>query len=100
MGFWLVAVLLLQTADAGASSPDDPALVSGPEQIPEWAQQGKFHFTRVDGGPLEALKTSRSTWGKHFNEAQKEVLANLYTKYGGRVIELLEQAHVNFVWLT
>ena len=71
-----------------------------PDQIPEWAQQGKFRFTRLDGGPLEVRKTTRSAWGMHFNQQQKEVLANLYGKYGDRMVDLLAQAHVNWVWIT
>ena len=78
----------------------DPVLTPRAEQIPEWAQQGKFRFARLDGGPIEIQKTSRSAWGMHFNDAEKEVLANLYTKYGDRVVDLLEQARINFVWLT
>src|ERR1017187_7171232 len=92
-------LLLLNCAAAGLSGPDR-VLVPGPEQIPEWAQQGKLRFTRLDGGPIEILKTSRSEWGKHFTDAQKEVLANLYTKYSDRMLDLLEAAHINQVWLT
>ncbi len=94
-----MAALLLLGLSAGAFA-QDPVLVPGSEQIPEWQQQGKFRFTRLDGGPIEIMKTSRAEWGKHFNEAQKEVLANIYTKYGDRMLELLEQAHINQVWLT
>jgi hypothetical protein len=72
----------------------------GPEQIPEWAQQGKYRFARLDGGPIEILKTARSAWGMHFNARQKEVLGNLYSKYGDRMVDLLGQANVNWVWLT
>jgi hypothetical protein len=75
-------------------------LKPGPESVPEWAQQGRFRFTRLDGGPLEVRKTMRSAWGKHFNEQQKEVLANLYTKYGDRMADLLAEANINWVWIT
>jgi hypothetical protein len=81
-----------QTA-AGVPLPDG-------SQIPEWAQQGKFRFTRLDGGPIEILKTARSAWGMHFSATEKEVLGNLYTRYADRIIDLLEQAHINYVWLT
>jgi hypothetical protein len=70
------------------------------EQMPEWVQQGKLRVTRLDGGPLEVLKTRRSWWGRQFTAAQQEVLANLYTKYSDRMLDLLEQAHINQVWLT
>jgi hypothetical protein len=96
---WPALLTLWQCAAAGASAPER-ILVPGPEDIPEWVQQGNLRFTRLDGGPIEVLKTSRSLWGSHFTEAQKEVLANLYTKYGDRTLALLEQAHINAVWLT
>jgi hypothetical protein len=68
--------------------------------VPEWAQQGKFRFTRLDGGPIEILKTARSSWGMHFSAAEKEVLGNLYTRYGDRMADLLAEARINYVWLT
>jgi hypothetical protein len=70
------------------------------EQVPEWAQQGKFRFARLDGGPIEILKTARSSWGMHFNARQKEVLGNLYSTYSDRMVDLLAQANVNWVWIT
>ena len=94
----LLAALAL-AAGVAAQSPD-PVLIPGPEQMPAWLEQGKVRFTRLDGGPIEILKTARSAWGMHFNDAEKEVLGNLYTKYGDRMIELLERAHINMVWLT
>jgi hypothetical protein len=72
----------------------------GAEDVPAWAQQGRFRFTRLDGGPLEVRKTTRSDWGKHFNEQQKEVLGNLYSKYGDRMADLLAEANINWVWIT
>lgn len=92
------AALMLALPLAGA--PAGSVLEPGPEGIPAWAQQGKFRFTRLDGGPIEIKKTSRSAWGMHFTDAQKEVLGNLYTRYADRVVDLLEQAHINYVWLT
>jgi hypothetical protein len=82
---------------AGFAAAGD-VLKPGPESVPEWAQQGRFRFTRLDGGPLEVRKTTRSEWGKHFNEQQKEVLANLYSKYGDRMADLLAEANINWVW--
>jgi hypothetical protein len=75
-------------------------LIPDGSRIPEWAQQGKFRFTRLDGGPIEILKTARSAWGMHFSAAEKDVLGNLYTRYGDRMIDLLDQAQINYVWLT
>jgi hypothetical protein len=89
-------VLLALRAESAALPQNQP----GPEQIPEWAEQGRFRFARLDGGPIEILKTARSEWGKHFNEKEKEVLANLYTKYADRMIDRLLQAHINWVWIT
>jgi len=88
-----VAVVVLFTVFPRASA-------QRASDIPEWAQQGKFRFTRLDGGPIEILKTARSAWGMHFSAQEKEVLGNLYTKYADRMIDLLEQAHINYVWLT
>ncbi len=75
-------------------------MAPGPGNLPEWVQQGTLHFARLDGGPIEVRKTRRSSWGMHFTDAQTEVLANLYTKYADRTLALLQQAHVNSVWLT
>src|SRR6266545_3572396 len=85
---------------AARAQANDPVLTPGEQQVPVWAQQGGFRFTRLDGGPIEILKTSRSAWGMHFNQEEKEVLGNLYTKYDERMLDLLEQAHINWVWLT
>ena len=74
---------------ASGAQGSDPVLIPGEDRIPEWAQQGRFRFTRLDGGPIEILKTSRSAWGMHFNAEQKEVLGNLYTKYGDQIADLL-----------
>jgi hypothetical protein len=89
----LAALFLVLAAIAAAQA-------TGPERIPEWAEQGRFRFARLDGGPIEILKTARSSWALHFNDAEKEVLGNLYTKYADSMIDLLEQAHVNWVWIT
>jgi hypothetical protein len=99
---WVCLVFTVSAAVAGPQQPsdNDPVLTPGEQQIPAWAQQGRFRFTRLDGGPIEILKTSRSAWGMHFSQQEKEVLGNLYTKYGDRMLDLLEQAHINWVWLT
>ncbi len=86
--------ILLMTAAAYAAN--DP----GPDQVPEWAQQGKFRFARLDGGPIEIMKTARSAWGMHFTDREKEVLGNLYSKYGDRMVERLREANLNWVWIT
>ena len=78
----------------------DAILEPGPAQIPDWARQGRFRFTRLDGGPIEIQKTERSSWGKNFTPAEKDVLANLYGKYSDRIVDLLSNANINFVWVT
>ena len=77
-----------------------PIFEPGPEQVPDWAKQGKFRFTRLDGGPIEIQKTARSSWGKNFTPQEKEVLSNLYGKYGEHMADLLAKANINFVWIT
>jgi len=69
-------------------------------QLPAWLKQGKLRFARLDGGPIEVQKAIRSSWGEQFTPQAREVLANLYGKYGDHMVELLKQAHVNFVWVT
>ncbi len=90
--FWADKTLVVQA--------QDPVLEPGPAQLPEWAKQGRFRFTRLDGGPIEIQKTARSSWGMHFTPAEKEVLGNLYGKYGDRIADLLAKANINFVWIT
>jgi hypothetical protein len=100
---WWVAAAALWIAVALSAAPRtgyDPVLYPGPEQVPEWAQQGKYRFARLDGGPIEILKTARSSWGMHFTAREKEVLGNLYSTYRDRMIDLLGQANLNWVWIT
>jgi hypothetical protein len=68
--------------------------------LPAWLQPGTVRFARFDGGPIEVQKTRRSAWGKRFSPEEQEVLANLYGKYGDRMVDLLAQANLNFVWVT
>jgi hypothetical protein len=84
----------------GASALHAAAPAPSPDQIPEWAQPGKFRFTRMDGGPIEVLKTSRSAWGSQFTPSQLDALGNLYTQNADRMLGLLDQAKINWVWLT
>lgn len=67
---------------------------------PDWLRSGTVRFARFDGGPAEAQKVARSSWGSVFSSQDREVLTNLYGKYGDRMVELLAQAKVNFVWVT
>jgi hypothetical protein len=82
-----------------AQAPND-LLQPTAAELPGWLRQGKIRFARFDGGPIEVQKAIRSSWGKQFNPQAREVLGNLYGKYGDHMVDLLKQAHVNFVWVT
>lgn len=82
------------------SSGNEEQYAPRPEWIPVWAQPGNFHFARLDGGPIEPQKASRSSWGKTFTAQDKEVLSNLYGKYADQMVDLVSQAGVNWVWVT
>ena len=85
MAFLPRALCLAALAVCAAVAQDDPVLYPGAAQVPEWAQQGRFRFARLDGGPIEILKTARSSWGLHFTARQKDVLGGLYTTYRDRM---------------
>ena len=38
--------------------------------------------------------------GSEFSPQDFEVLTNLYGKHGDRMVDLLQQARINFVWVT
>ncbi len=66
--------------------------------VPDWARPGAIRYLRVDGGPCAARKARLSGWP--FTDAQQVTLTELYTTHRERVFELLEQARVNWIWLT
>jgi hypothetical protein len=68
--------------------------------LPSWLKSGTVRFARFDGGALEAQKTLRSDWASQFTPQDREILANLYGKYSDRMVDLLVQAKINFVWVT
>jgi hypothetical protein len=68
--------------------------------LPSWLKSGTVRFARFDGGTLETQKTLRSDWASKFTPQDREILANLYGKHADRMIDLLVQAKVNFVWVT
>src|SRR5579863_10109051 len=68
--------------------------------LPSWLKSGTVRFARLDGGTLELQKTIRSDWASQFTSEDRETLANLYGKYSDRMIDLLVQAKINFVWVT
>lgn len=95
-----IAATMIALAFAISALAQDEVLYPGPSQIPEWAKQGKFRFARLDGGPIEVLKTARSSWGRLFTEKERGVLGNLYTKHSDRMISRLLEANLNWVWIT
>jgi hypothetical protein len=93
-------LVVCASAFAALAAAQTVKIDPSPESVPAWAEQGKMRFARFDGGPIEIRKTARSRWGRHFTDEQKEVLGNLYSKYGDRMIEAFQKANVNAVWLT
>jgi hypothetical protein len=68
--------------------------------LPSWLKSGTVRFARFDGGPVESQKALRSAWAARFSPQDLEVLTNLYGTHGDRMIDLLVQARINFVWVT
>jgi len=95
---FLFLVMLLPIAARGQST--SAGLEPSPQQLPDWLRQGKIRFARFDGGPIEADKAARASWGKTFTPRDQDVLTHLYGEYADRMIELLSQIHINFVWVT
>jgi hypothetical protein len=100
---FLAAVLSVAgRAQTAASATTFPAAKEEIEQppLPSWLKSGAIRFARFDGGPIETQKTLRSDWASKFTPQDREVLTNLYGTHADRMIELLVQAKVNFVWVT
>jgi hypothetical protein len=68
--------------------------------LPSWLKSGTVRFARFDGGAIETQKTLRSDWATKFTPQDQEILANVYGKHSDRMIDLLVQAKINFVWAT
>lgn len=66
--------------------------------IPQWARPGAFRYLRLDGGPCAAEKARLAEWP--FTDEQLTTLSNLYTIHRERVFQLLEEARINWIWLT
>ena len=71
-----------------------------PSSLPAWLTPGTIRFARFDGGPIEVQKASRAAWGSRFTRQDFDALANLYGSNGDRMVDLLQQARINFVWVT
>jgi hypothetical protein len=70
-----------------------------PGLIPDWARTGSFSFARWDGGPIEVSKGALSGW-PGFVVPDPQVIYATRNLYGSRSIELIERAHVNWIWVT
>lgn len=68
-------------------------------QVPEWAHTGNFTFARWDGGPLEVAKGALSGW-PGFVVPDPQVILATQGLYDPATIELLDRAHVNWIWVT
>jgi len=75
--------------------PAGPATSS----VPEWAQAGRIHFARWDGGRIETAKAMLSGW-PGFNPPDPDRLYTMTNWYDPRTISLLREAGINMVWVT
>jgi hypothetical protein len=98
----LVGLTVLSIAGAPQAQTDVPAqtVEVGQAPLPAWLRSGTVRFARFDGGPLETQKALRSSWAARFSPQDREVLTNLYGSHGDRMVDLLNQAKINFVWVT
>src|SRR5438477_9307932 len=96
--FALLAVLGVDGRAQTASTA--PPSQSEQPSLPSWLKAGTVRFARFDGGPIETQKALRSAWAAGFSPQDLEVLTNLYGAHGDRMIDLLVQARINFVWVT
>jgi len=67
--------------------------------VPEWARTGNFSFARWDGGPIEVSKGILSGW-PGFLVPDPQVIYTTENLYDVGTIELIERAHVNWIWVT
>jgi hypothetical protein len=70
--------LLLCTAQSFEPAPK--LYRAKPEDVPPWAEQGKFRFIRIDGGQIESWKAQRTWWGNKFSAEEKDVLTHIYDR--------------------
>lgn len=98
----LLLCLLLMVGFGGCEGDSTPAITAAPsvyDTVPEWARTGNFSFARWDGGPLEASKGALSGW-PGFVPPDPQVTYATANLYDPATIELLERAHVNWIWVT
>ena len=97
----LLLCLLSMVGLAGCGSDSPPTITASYvyETVPEWARTGNFSFARWDGGPLEVSKGALSGW-PGFVVPDPQVIYATTHLYDPTTIELLERAHVNWIWVT
>ena len=97
----LLLWLLLMVGFAGCGG-DSTSTIAAPyayDPVPEWARTGNFSFARWDGGPLEVSKGALSGW-PGFVTPDSQVTYATTNLYDPGTIELLERAHVDWIWVT
>lgn len=67
--------------------------------LPDWARTGNFSFARWDGGPVEASKGALSGW-PGFLPPDPQVIEATKNLYDPGTIQLIDRAHVNWIWVT
>ena len=90
----------LTVAASAQTAAKAPIVGSDQPPLPSWLKSGTVRFARFDGGAIETQKTLRSEWASQFTPQDREILANLYGQHADRMIDLLVQAKINFVWVT
>ena len=97
----VVTIAMALSITAKAQATDAATIVKSEQRpLPSWLTSGTVRFARFDGGSLEAQKTLRSDWASQFTPEDRAILANLYGEYSDRMVDLLVQAKINFVWVT
>ncbi|MEX0776327.1 MAG: helix-turn-helix domain-containing protein [Phycisphaeraceae bacterium] len=77
------------------------ALAARPDQLPDWAKQGRFHFARFDGGIRHAEKAIASGWHKLGMTTEITAFAReCYRGHLPQMIAALRRAGINWVWIT
>lgn len=92
----LLAAAALPTAVAKTANPGDADRLSR-ARVPPWAQTGRFRYARWDGGILDVSKGFLSGWPSWREPDQLLAVANWYEP---RNVELVELAHLNWIWVT
>jgi hypothetical protein len=71
-----------------------------PELAPAWAETGKFHTARWDGGPIEAEKGKLSGWPHWQEDDPEKVLKAVSSFYGKETVKWAKRAGLNWLWVT